>query len=251
MKKKNRQSQQDVAAEKARHLKTRQELGLQTISQKWKGQPAIVAATGPSLTIEVAEACRGFNAIVVNDAYRLMPWADMLYACDELWWRTHKGCPEFHGEKWSSHGAIGTSKNNDKTRAAQQFGLNLIEGHCDIGFSLDPEIIHYGSNSGFQAVNIAIHTGADPIILVGFNMQPVKNKRHFFGDHPAGLRNAGDYRSFATHFERAAKRLPKDITILNATPHSALTCFPKVDLHDALESHAAKRCGSRSVAAAA
>jgi hypothetical protein len=160
-----------------------------------------------------------------------MPWADMLYACDEMWWRHHGGCPDFAGEKWSSHGL---KKHNDKVNAAERYGLNLVAGHDEIGFSLDPDVIHYGSNSGFQALNIAILTGGNPIILVGFNMQSVGRQRHFFGNHPAGLRNTADYRNFARHFERAARRLPADIRIWNATPDSALTCFPKVELNDAI-----------------
>lgn len=168
-----------------------------------------------------------------------MPWADMLYACDELWWRHYKGCPDFAGEKWSSHGAVGSKRHNDKLKVAEEFGLNLVAGQDELGFSLDPEIIHYGSNSGFQALNIAILTGATPIILVGFNMQDVDKQRHFFGNHPAGLRNTGDYRNFARHFARAAKRLPPEIKILNATPNSALTCFPKVELEDAIAAHIA------------
>jgi uncharacterized phiE125 gp8 family phage protein len=60
------------------------------------------------------------------------------------------------------------------------------------------------------------------------------NGRHFFGDHPAGLRNSGTYANFIRAFARAAKKLPPHIEILNATPGSALTCFPMVTLHDAL-----------------
>jgi len=225
----------EAAAQKSRQ-KTSNSVLLRKINPKWKGRPVIVAATGPSLVLEVAALCRTSRlpTIAVNDAYRLMPWADMLYACDEMWWRHHGGCPDFEGEKWSSHGAVGLKKHNDKARAAELYGLNLVAGRDEIGFSLDPYFIHYGSNSGFQALNIAILTGGNPIILVGFNMQAVRKRRHFFGDHPAGLRNTSDHRNFAKHFERAAKRLPTDIAILNATPDSALTCFPKVELNDAL-----------------
>lgn len=163
-----------------------------------------------------------------------MPWADMLYACDAMWWLYYKGCSDFIGEKWSSHGVVKSKKHNDKTDIYQRFGLKLVAGQDEIGFSLDPEIIHYGSNSGFQALNLAILMGADPIILVGFNMQEVGRQRHFFGDHPTGLRNTANYQNFIKHYDRAAKRLPDSVHIWNATPNSALKCFPKIDLEDAL-----------------
>lgn len=220
-----------AAPRKSRPRKTRSCPLLRKIKPIWTNRPAIVAATGPSLTIETAEKCRGIATIAINDAYRRLPWADLLYACDDRWWFQHKGCLDFAGEKWSSHES---EKRNDKARAAETFGLNLVTGKDAPGFSLDPEYIHYGSNSGFQGLNIAILMGADPIILVGFDMQTVDRQRHFFGDHPPGLCNTVNYTNFVKHFDRAAKRLPPEIRVWNATPKSALTCFPKVNLDDAL-----------------
>jgi hypothetical protein len=104
------------------------------------------------------------------------------------------------------------------------------------GFSYDPEVIHYGSNSAFQAVNLAGHFigWVGRIVLIGVNMQVVSGKSHFFGEHPRGLRNTTNYSGFITAFERAKKTLPDSVQVLNATPNSALKCFPRVDLHDAL-----------------
>lgn len=195
----------------------------------------MVAATGPSLTPKVAEAVRGHRCIAVNDAYKLLPFSDVLYACDGSWWNVHAGCPGFAGEKWSSHG----TGYNDKLATAQKYGLQLVSGAEKEGFSLEPSLIYYGSNSGFQAVNLAILFGATRIVLVGFDMSVRSGKRHFFGDHPAPLRNSANYANFIRPFERAAKTLPSHITILNATPGSALRCFPMVKLDDALMSHAA------------
>jgi hypothetical protein len=170
----------------------------------------------------------------VNDAYRLFPDARVLYACDAQWWNAHRGCPDFSGEKWSSHGIAGRVRHNDKLDVARKYGLNLVAGKDGEGFSFDPEVIHYGSNSGFQAINLAILMGATRIVLVGFNLGHVDGKKHFFGDHPRGLRNTHSYSNFLRAFNRAAKLLPLHIQILNATPNSALTCFPRISLDDAL-----------------
>jgi hypothetical protein len=199
----------------------------------------IVAATGPSLSPEVAEACAGRKVLAVNDAYRLFPWAEVLYACDAAWWNVHHGCPGFAGEKWSSHGAAGRIKHNDKSAVAEKYGLKLVAGRDGDGFSFEPDVIHYGSNSGFQAINLALLMGARRIILVGFDMGCTNGRRHFFGDHPPGLRNATSYQNFIRALERAAKLLPPGIEILNATPGSALRCFPMVTLNDALAAFAA------------
>ena len=150
----------------------------------------------------------------------------MLYACDAKWWDVHEGCPEFAGEKWSSHGDT-----NDKLETAEKYGLKLVEGHHADTFGTGR--VHYGSNSGFQAINLAILFGARRIILAGFDMHN-RSGRHFFGDHPKGLLNNNRYENFVPAFEYAAKHLPEGIEIVNATPGSAITCFPMVDLADAL-----------------
>jgi hypothetical protein len=197
---------------------------------RWR--ECIVAASGPSLTPEVAELCQrsGLPIVAVSDAYKLFPDAEILYSCDADWWFVHNGCPGFAGEKWSSHG---DEKENNKAEAQQRCGLKLIQGKQADGFSLNPSFIHYGCTSGFQAINLAILFGAKRIVLVGFNMQAVGRRSHFFGDHPPSLRH-GDLRTFLPWFDTAAQRLPPDIEIINATPDSALRSFKMMRLEDAL-----------------
>lgn len=207
---------------------------VQRVSADWNA-PVIVAASGPSLTKDVAWEARKarwfgpWRIVAVSDAWRLLPLADILYSCDAEWWNVHEGVPAFRGEKWSSQGDD-KEKNDDKYDVADKYGLKLVRGRQGVGFSTNPDLIHYGSNSGFQAVNLAVLKGATKIVLVGFDMREVEGKRHFFGDHPAGLRNHGEYRNFIRAFEQATPPVP----IINATPGSALKCFPMMDLRDAL-----------------
>lgn len=192
----------------------------------------IVAGSGPSLTPEVAEACRGYPVVAVNDAYRLLPFAAALYAGDEAWWNLHEGAKGFAGERWSSHDI----EINPKIECAKRFDLKLVKGANRGGFSTDPNVIHYGGNSGFQGVNIAAHGlgWKGRIALVGFDMKPVNGRRHFFGDHPPELKQTKNgYKQWPAQFKRAAEMLPAGIEIVNCTPGSALTCFPTMSLADA------------------
>lgn len=189
----------------------------------------IVAATGPSLTESVAAQCRGRPVIAVNDAYRRLPFADVLYACDDEWWDVHHGCPDFTGEKWSTH-RQGT---DDKLDCAARWGLRLVAGYDGEGFSVAPDRLHYGMNSGFQGINLALLFGATTVLLVGFDMRTTV-PRHFFGDHPPGLKNGAKYEHFRSAFNQAARMLPPHITILNCTPGSALDCWPILPLEEAL-----------------
>lgn len=208
------------------------------IDRRWEGEICVVAATGPSLSESVAEEClraqrdRCVRIIAVNDAYRLLPFADVLYAADVSWWNAYDGVREFLGEKWSIY--FGDEFSGERSfDLARRYGLKLAHGLALPGFSLDARYVH-GCNSGYHAINLAILFGATPIILTGFNMQRVDGKPHFFGDHPAPLRNDTTYSSWVPFFDKAKEMLPRHIRIVNATPNSAIKCFETKPLHEAL-----------------
>lgn len=204
----------------------------------------IVAGTGPSLTESAGALARlssqgqGYagsipaarSILAVNDAYKLLPDADALYAADVDWWMLHEGCPGFAGQRWtctSSSQEYGIRKG-----LCKKYAIKMIRGSRGKTFSKDPLQITYGGNSGFQAVNLALHwSEGDPVILIGFDMRP----GHFFGKHPQQLRETKPhgFEGWCRRFEKAAMALPKG-AIINATPGSALTCFPVMTIEDAL-----------------
>jgi len=210
------------------------------ITADWEGKPCIVMASGPSLTPEVARKVRfvrwleGWKVIVVNDAYKMLPRADILYACDERWWDLHQGAKEFEGERWSSHNASPRVK-DEKIVCAERFGLNLVLAEDGEGFSFNQSFIRYGGSSGGQAINLALLKGCRRIVLVGFDQRLVSGKSHFFGSHPEPLHDMqdDDFRGSLLDFKYAAQSLPADVSIVNATPGSALTIFPMMEFDEA------------------
>ena len=157
-----------------------------------------------------------------------MPWAQKLYGCDTRWWQAHNGT-QFVGEKWATH----SESNNNNLTVADEYNLNVVKGVPGYTFSRTPNIIHHGDNSGFQAINLAVLLGSPYIVLVGFNMQHVGGKGHFFGEHPPGLHNQDDYTKWVRCFQQAADAL-EDVVIINATPQSAIDCWQKMTIEDAL-----------------
>jgi hypothetical protein len=209
------------------------------IDKRWPGAKCIVAATGPSLTPAVAERCQAAAAthkiVAVNDAYKLLPAADLLYGMDANWWTLHNGVPGFAGEKWTAR-EVSPHRIAEKDAAIQKYSLLSVPGDWAeaAGFSFNPERIHYGANSGFQAINLAILFGVAEVILVGFDMRAVNGQQHFFGNHPKPLNNPNQYDTFIQSFNAAARTLPSTVRIINATPASALTCFPMLELEACL-----------------
>jgi hypothetical protein len=118
--------------------------------------------------------------------------------------------------------------------------LNWICGRQKPGLCLDPLAIHYGGNSGYQAINLAFNWGARRIILLGFDMgKAVDGRSHYFGDHPAGLRRGGNFRNWIADFEQLAADLKAEgVEVVNCSRSTALRCFPRMDLQSALRGEA-------------
>jgi hypothetical protein len=93
-----------------------------------------------------------------------------------------------------------------------------------------------GRNSGYAAINLARHFGANRILLLGYNMSYRGGKAHFFGDHPAGLpQSSGLYPGFRRSFESLVEPLKKlGIDVINCTPHTSLTAFRQGVLREVL-----------------
>lgn len=167
----------------------------------------------------------------------MAPWANYLYACDARWWDKNIADinATFTGEKWIQNSAI--QKENDKLHyeAAQKHGLKIVHGRDSVGLGRD--VIHYASNSGYQAINLAYLWGASRIVLLGYDMQKTGGEVHFFGDHPQGLANGPNFDSIIPKFDPLAKDLAAEgVEVINCTRQTALKCFKRQDLETVLQS---------------
>jgi hypothetical protein len=79
---------------------------LWTPARLFAGKAIVCLGGGPSLTQAQVDACRGrAHVIAINDAFRLAPWADVLYACDWQWWKANPEAYDFAGLKVSIENA--------------------------------------------------------------------------------------------------------------------------------------------------
>lgn len=188
----------------------------------WEGQTVAILASGYSMSCAVADEVHaaGIPAIVINNTYLLAPWAYMLYAADEAWWRKNPEALEFQGLKVS----VGEFR-----------GVLRLNNTGKQGFDADPRNVRTGSNSGYQAVHIAAQAGAARILLCGFNM----GGAHWHPDHISPLRETPKeiYPRWISYLEELAEILKaRGIEVLNCTPDSAIKEIPMADLSDALAS---------------
>lgn len=196
----------------------------------WPGATVACLGGGPSLTQAQADRLRGrARVIAINDAWRLAPWADALYACDWRWWRKHDGVPGFAGLKVTLSNSLGHLDDWPEIRVLKNAGTE--------GLELTPIGLRTGRNGGYQAINLAVHLGAARILLLGYDMKAAADGRtHWFGDHAEWPTRPSIFRDvFLPHFEGLARALDEiAVDVVNCTPGSALDVFPRRPLEDAL-----------------
>lgn len=91
-------------------------------------------------------------------------------------------------------------------------------------------MLHYNSNSGAQAINLAYLRGATRIVLVGYDMGWTGGKAHWFGDHPQGLTN-GRHQSYVPNFDRLAQDLRAEgVEVINCSRSTNLHQFQRSTL---------------------
>jgi uncharacterized Rossmann fold enzyme len=89
-------------------------------------------------------------------------------------------------------------------------------------------------NSGYAAVNLAVHLGAKRILLLGYDMQLGPNKQeHWHKDHRNKSQSA--YPIFRKRMAAMVEPLGKaGIDVVNVTRRTALETFPLMALEEAL-----------------
>lgn len=207
------------------------------VPRDWKGETVAVLASGPSMSMEVGETVRGrCRVIAVNNqgiettsavSHRVFPavapWADVLYAADAKWWLAYKEqALKFPGQRVT-------------IRSVLPFPEVLSLEFSTLA-PYDPRPTHLvsGGNSGYQAVHLAAQRGAARILLCGFDMRAVNGGKHWFGDHPhKNLVSPQRYTTWINNFQRLGVALKAlGVEVLNCTPDSALTGFPRAKLKE-------------------
>lgn len=207
----------------------------------WPGETVVCLGSGPSLTQEDVDYVRGkARVIVVNSTYRLAPWADVLYACDDSWWgraSRDRSLETFGGLRFSityrkyrldDDRAITIEPHKAKAR------VSVLRNTGEEGLETSPLGLRTGQNSGYQAVNLAVHLGARRIVLLGYDMQyGPRNAKHWSG-HPADALTS-PFQLFVRLFESLVEPIRvAGVEIVNCSRRTALQCFPKRELREVL-----------------
>jgi hypothetical protein len=159
------------------------------------------------------------------------PFADVLYAGDEPWWKEYMPKVKrqgFSGELWT--GSFGA-----RARFPE---LRLIPTSMAIrGLPRQSGVLGHGGNSGYQVAGLAaLFVGpTGKITLLGYDMKRTRGKSHHHGDHPRPLNSLGNYRVWVDRFGVLATDLEKaGYDVVNCTRDTALKCFRFATLEERL-----------------
>ncbi|ARF50966.1 hypothetical protein [Pantoea stewartii] len=174
----------------------------------------ICIASGPSLTRSDCDlAVNSVHPVIaVNSSWQLIPACHYLFAADCSWWDRHHAALATDAQRWTVSG-----------RAHLRYDINLFRPSDSDSF-----------NSGQRAIQLAVHLGAERIILLGYDCS-LEYGTHWHGDHPDGLKNpdAESTRRWQGEFQRLADSL-QSVSIINCSRHTVLTCFPRARPEDVL-----------------
>lgn len=191
------------------------------VPRMWEGQTVAVLASGESMNASIAEQLLGkVQVITINNTFQLAPWADLIYAADARWWDVHR--------------KEVLKKDGLKVSISETQYSEVLKLHNSgpVGFDPNPANLRTGSHSGYQAVHLAIHTGASRILLCGYDM----HGKHWHPEHKTPLRTTDKdrYPIWVTKYSELKKEMPKQVEIINCTLGSAIKCFPFAELSEVL-----------------
>ena len=220
----------------------------------FKDSVIVCAGTGSSInehqiqTINQARAKEKIKVFSSNRAWEIFD-TDLLHGCNteywDLWWNkvTDKG------EVLKDQPFL---KYTTRPELEGKYpGLEYIKEVWIDGLSKDPNHIAAHHGTGPQTVNLAYLFGAKTILLIGWDMKfpgKIDNRRYTEKRRYLGEDEITQHHWPKTELDGSLGGLiremetihPEDygIEIINCTPDSAMTCFPMMDLDDALKKYA-------------
>lgn len=150
---------------------------------------------------------------MTNTTYQAAPWADVLVFHDKPWWK-----------RYGRH--VSEVFAGIKVSKSQIYGGG-VRSLCHLP--------SYANSGGFAAA-IAMLAGAARIVYLGLDCKPAADgKRHWHGAHPSGLGDAVSMNAWPAEFEPlAGHAAAAGVEIVNASGDTALTCFNRIPLEEAL-----------------
>jgi len=192
----------------------------------FKGETIYLIGGGPSLAGFNFKLLNNKKVIAINKAILYYPKADVMYWTDTRvynWFK--KEIDEFSGLKYTIRNVSGPN-------------INILRNTGKGGIEINAEGLRHGNNSGFAAINLAVHLGASRIVLLGYDMATTGKMTHWHNGYNNVNRTKESIytNNMLPYFQTLVEPLQSlGIEIINANPNSEIKCFKKVSIDHALK----------------
>ena len=192
----------------------------------WKNETVYLIGGGTSLKSFKWNSLNGKRTIAINKAFFTYPLADALYWTDGRIYAWYKReINKFNGLKFTI-----------RPRNDYEGEIKVLRKGNTLGLEEARDRLAHGNNSGYAAINLAYLLGAKRIILLGYDMKNDGKSGHFHDGYPFPTTGDKVYKTqFIPSFDSLAVALKeRKIEVYNASPISALKCFPIITHEKAL-----------------
>jgi len=207
----------------------------------WEGKPVAIIGNGPSTRGLAVDRLRGrFHVLAVKAAIFDIPWADAGFGLDfpryQEWHR------RLFGVTFPVYWGIVNFTYIPTPTPDHVFFLHRIDRPA--GLSDDPSFVNAGGTSGFGAFNLAWLKRARRVYLFGFDYHPDK-KGAWHADEThyqvARGQTPGLWEAWAKHWATVAPKIKAaGVEVINVSPTSLITAFPKISIEEALDGEASR-----------
>lgn len=199
------------------------------IPRIFEGQTVAIVGSGPSMTGFDYSRLAGLPTVAINRRHEDLPDATVLWWTDAMYWRRARGTLKAHAAPYKATCRMHYVEVELQDLAAAQIHVYEMTGLR--GFDPNPAFLRHGNNGGFAAMHLAAHLGAKTLVLFGLDMHTAPDgATHCDGGH--GLAMHADHtflNRMLPYFESLAEPLAeRGIGVFNASPDSAIRCWPRV-----------------------
>jgi hypothetical protein len=185
-------------------------------------------ASGPSTDLVDLRLINGLRCIAVSHGCRAVPDADLLLFGGHSFVRNGAWRP--------FNGSLIVQGNPPMAGMALDGRMVHMRRAGAFGLTEDPTKLAGSESSVMLAINYAVHRGVSRIILLGCDGKPGPSGERRIGSPETDTRDA--LRRYVDQ-ERAMRSQIKPladlgVSIVNCSPESALGCYPRADLEDAI-----------------
>lgn len=201
----------------------------------WGNKPVAIVGGGSSLKDFDFQRLRlQYTVLAVNASMLDLPWADAGFSLDRRamrdWW------PKLRQLTIPQYYAVPDLKLKNFNGSATTY-MTFVRRIFSSEFSQVPRYICSGGTSGYGALQLAYLKGAKDITLFGFDYGAINEEWHHNEGHYKFYEAQDDkkWEQWAKNFDRAAIVLEEQgVKVMNASPKSRITAFPKISIEEAL-----------------